>query len=193
MRTRARSMVAHFSPNERSIFSGSLVMYILLILIAILLFYLSHSFVCGMTKNGVVGYCNLIPYDSFSYVDGKYTGRKWECVEFVRRYYQQIFGLTFPSIKNAYDLMELTSMKSLDGSSSSRCTFHKKGTPQLHDILVFGHEIHGHTAIVVKALKGLIHIAEQNWGFWEGSDYSRKISTKDPTLLGWLRVTPRKG
>ena len=84
-------------------------------------------------------------------------------------------------------------MKSLDGSSSSRCTFHKKGTPQLHDILVFGHEIHGHTAIVVKALKGLIHIAEQNWGFWEGSDYSRKISTKDPTLLGWLRVTPRKG
>jgi hypothetical protein len=175
-----------------SIFSGELVMYLLLILIAILLFYLSHYFVCGITKNGVIGYCNTIPYDSLSYLNGHYTGKKWECVEFIRRYYQQIFGLTFPSIKNAYALMDLTSMKSLDNSSSSRCTFHKKGKPQLHDILVFEHEQHGHTAIVVKVLKGLVRIAEQNWGFWK-ADYSREISLDDPTLLGWLRVKlPRR-
>ncbi len=167
-------------------------MYLLLILIAILLFYLSHYFVCGITKNGVIGYCNTIPYDSLSYLNGHYTGKKWECVEFIRRYYQQIFGLTFPSIKNAYALMDLTSMKSLDNSSSSRCTFHKKGKPQLHDILVFEHEQHGHTAIVVKVLKGLVRIAEQNWGFWK-ADYSREISLDDPTLLGWLRVKlPRR-
>lgn len=164
-------------------------MYLLLILIAILLFYLSHYFVCGMTKNGVIGYCNTIPYDSLSYLDGHYTGKKWECVEFVRRYYQQIFGLTFPSIKNAYNLMHMSSMKSLDGSSTVRCTFYKRGTPQLHDILIFDHEIHGHTAIVVKVLKDLVYVAEQNWGFWNGAGYSRKVSLQDPTLLGWLHVS----
>ena len=45
--------------------------------------------------NGVIGYSNYdndYVSDDYNYVDGYNTGMKWQCVEYVNRYYYVIYG-----------------------------------------------------------------------------------------------------
>jgi glutathionylspermidine amidase/synthetase len=147
---------------------------------------------CGITSNGVVSFCNTGKYVGTDYsIDGEYTGEKWQCVEFVRRYYIQLHRLTFPSISNAYGLPDIKTVRHLDSHLQYPCSFHMKdnGKPQPEDILVFRHNNTGHTAIVIEILPNRkLRIAEQNWSRLPWKNYSREVSVEDPSLLGWLHI-----
>jgi len=171
-------------------------MILLLGIILILLYVVIRSnSVCGVTDNGVVGYCKISQYNLADYyLDGLLTGKKWQCVEFVRRYYMQIHGLTFPSVVNAYEMMKLTEVIDIRTRQSYPCTFHSslESTPQKDDILILEHEEYGHTAVIVGIQGDRIRIAEQNWKPWVASYYSRELSVDDPRIIGWLRPIVRR-
>lgn len=166
--------------------------WILLFGIILILLYvvIRGDSVCGVTDNGVVGYCKISQYNlADHYMDGLSTGKKWQCVEFVRRYYMQIHRLTFRSVADAYEMMNLTEFIDIDTQKSHPCQFHSptESTPRRDDILILEHEEYGHTAIIVAVHGDRIRIAEQNWKPWVSSEYSRELSVKDPLILGWLR------
>jgi hypothetical protein len=166
-------------------------MILLLGIILVLLYVIiRRDPICGVTKNGVIAYCNSSKYNLVDhYLDGLPTGKKWQCVEFVRRYYMQIHGLTFLSVANAYEMMKLTEFIDIDTQQSYPCTFYSptESTPQKDDILIMEHGKYGHTAIIVSVQDSRIRIAEQNWDPWIASEYSRELLVNDPQIIGWLR------
>jgi hypothetical protein len=170
--------------------SSNMNLILLLSLILVLLYVIiRHDPICGVTENGVVAYCNSSKYNLVDhYLDGLPTGKKWQCVEFVRRYYMQIHGLTFPSVANAYEMMKLTEFIDINTQQSYPCTFYSptESTPQKDDILILEYEKYGHTAIIVGVQGKRIRIAEQNWDPWVASYYSRELSVDDPLIIGWL-------
>ena len=170
---------------------------ILLLGVILILIYLSvrSDPVCGVTDNGVVAYCKISQYDLVDHhLDGLPTGKKWQCVEFVRRYYMQIHRLTFPSVADAYEMMKLTEFIDIDTQQPRPCTFHlcAESTPQKDDILILEHEEYGHTAVIVAVQDSRIRIAEQNWKPWDAPHYSRELSVNDPLIIGWLRPFVRR-
>jgi hypothetical protein len=170
---------------------------ILLLGIILILLYLSvrGDSVYGVTNNGVVGYCNSSKYNlTDHYMDGLPTGKKWQCVEFVRRYYMQIHRLTFRSVADAYEMMNLTEFIDIDTQQTYPCTFYSptESTPRKDDILILKHEEYGHTAIIVDIQGDRIRIAEQNWKPWVAPHYSRELSVNDPLIVGWLRPLVRR-
>lgn len=166
--------------------------WILLLGMILILIYLSvrNDPICGVTENGVVAYCNSSQYNFANHqLYGLPTGKKWQCVEFVRRYYMQIHRLTFQSVADAYEMMKLTEFIDMDTQQPRPCTFYSRAesTPQKDDIIILEHEEYGHTAIVVAVQGSQIRIAEQNWDPWVAPHYSRELSVNDPTIIGWLR------
>ena len=162
----------------------------------LILIYLSvrSDPIYGVTENGVVAYCNSSKYNHIDhYLDGLPTGKKWQCVEFVRRYYMQIHSLTFPSVADAYEMMKLTEFIDINTHQSYPCTFYSptESTPQKDDIIILKHEEYGHTAVIVAVQGSQIRIAEQNWDPWVAPHYSRELSVNDPRIIGWLR--PKHG
>ena len=175
---------------------------ILLLGVILILIYLSicsdpirSDPICGITENGVVAYCKSSKYNIVDhYLDGLPTGKKWQCVEFVRRYYMQIHRLTFRSVADAYEMMKLTELIDIDTQQPHPCIFHSptESTPQKDDILILEHEEYGHTAIIVGVQGNRIRIAEQNWELWVAPHYSRELSVNDPMIIGWLRPFVRR-
>jgi surface antigen len=88
-----------------------------------------------------------------------YNGANYQCVAYVERYYQNMFGIKIQSVGNAMNLAKKASQYGL--------YFHENGgvvVPQVGDILVFGNKNKvGHVAIVTGVLKDGILIVEQNW------------------------------
>jgi hypothetical protein len=171
--------------------------WILLFSVFLILLYLSvrSDPIYGVTDNGVVAYFKISQYDlADHHLDGLPTGKKWQCVEFVRRYYMQIHRLTFPSVADAYEMMKLTEFIDMDTQQPRPCTFYSptESTPQKDDILILEHEEYGHTAIIVAVQGKRIRIAEQNWKPWDAPYYSRELSVNDPRIIGWLRPFVRR-
>lgn len=166
-------------------------MILLVLFLLLLLFFLFYDRSCGITSNGVVSYCKPFFFNMDHHVNGINTGKKWECVEFVRRYYQQIHQLTFLPVENARDMRHVREMRHLQNNFTYPCVFYppSNSLPAVDDILLFNFEQTGHTAIVVKMVDANhVQIAEQNWSMWEHPHYSRVISLSDPTLIGWIHV-----
>jgi surface antigen len=88
-----------------------------------------------------------------------YNGANYQCVAYVERYYQNMFGIKIQSVGNAMNLAEKAPRYGL--------YFHKNGgvvVPQVGDILVFGNKNKvGHVAIITGVLKDGVLIVEQNW------------------------------
>lgn len=130
--------------------------------------------------------------------DGYNLGLKFQCVEFVKRYYYEVFGHKMP---NAYG----NAKDFFDQSLADREFNKKRGLmqyrnvreyePKVHDILVYnGYEGNrfGHVAIISKVTEDEIEIIQQNMGkrsrlnipvvkfyqYWTVADYN---------ILGWLR------
>lgn len=130
--------------------------------------------------------------------DGYNLGLKYQCVEFVKRYYYEMFDHKMPnSYGHAKDYFD----KSLDDKAFNK----KRGLmqyrnvreyrPEVNDILVYdAHEGNrfGHVAIISRVTKDEIEIVQQNMGlrsrvkiplvkfqqYWTIADYN---------ILGWLR------
>lgn len=133
--------------------------------------------------DGVVSYTSILNKGGDNYTsDGVYTGLKWECVEFVRRYYVQIFGVTFPSIADASELTSLPYF--VDLSTQKRIPVQTIAVHEIQrgDIVVFSE---GHCALVATDKDGqqTFRIAEQNKG-WQ---MYRTCKKNDPTIVSIIR------
>ncbi len=63
--------------------------------------------IIGITDQGVIAFSNENSNHQANYYQGIYTGLKYECVEFVRRWLIIVYGITFESVDHAKDIYNL--------------------------------------------------------------------------------------
>lgn len=130
--------------------------------------------------------------------EGYNLGLKWQCVEFVKRYYYEVYDHKFPiSGGNAKDFFD-TSLKDKD-YNAKRGLMQYRNTreypPQLGDIIVYGgtkENSYGHIAIVSCVEEKQIEIVQQNWGTKTRHtmnlvEYKGIYTAADFDVLGWMR------
>lgn len=132
--------------------------------------------------------------------DGYNLGLKYQCVEFVKRYYYQHLKHKMP---DSYGhAREFYSAKFKDGEVNTKRNLvqFKNGSsskPKVKDLIVFdGHEYnpYGHVAIISEVGKDYIEIIQQNPGLSAPSRdrfdlilEGDKWHVSDDLTLGWLR------
>lgn len=133
--------------------------------------------------------------------DGYNLGLKYQCVEFVKRYYYQHYKHKMPdSYGHAKDFFD---PKVKDGELNKRrnliqYTNSSKSKPKVGDLLVFDGNIfnkYGHVAIISKVNQDKIEIIQQNPGPYASSRAEFKLTYKEnlykvdyDEILGWLRI-----
>lgn len=167
-----------------------------------------YGVVLGMTADGVKSYSNCqaqcVVFDP-NQIEGTYTGIKWQCVEFARRWLIQNRGMTFGDVDVAADIWALNALTRLSDQSPVPLKTYENGAtqrPRRGDLLIYAREYlgTGHAAIVLSVdwRRGLVRVAEQNYKNikWRGH-YARTIQfigkdgrywLLDAYLLGWKRV-----
>ncbi|SNR16256.1 CHAP domain-containing protein [Tenacibaculum jejuense] len=132
--------------------------------------------------------------------DGYNLGLKYQCVEFVKRYYYQHYQHQMPdSYGHAKSFFDANVS---DGKLNSRRNLYQyknpsQTKPQEGDLLVFKGTLlnrYGHVAIVSKVSKDAIEIIQQNPGPFSPSREKMVLTKSNNTwkinndrILGWLR------
>lgn len=126
-----------------------------------------------------------------SHHEGVYTGYRYQCVEFARRWLVAVHRVTFPDVHMAYDIFDLPAAKCVD--SGEPVAMHRVANgsggerPMQGSLLIWfegGYFKHtGHVAVVTDATDSYVRVAEQNvydaqWG--EGKDFSRELRAGPP-------------
>ncbi len=117
------------------------------------------------TFNGVSAYSNQKGQTNCSdanYFNGAYTGIKWQCVEYARRYLQSIRGITFDDVEDATQIPS-AKFTTLDGI----------GIKKTNDLAVGGLIVwpkyyknnapDGHVAVISAVQSNGIYVVEQNY------------------------------
>ena len=133
-------------------------------------------------------------------VDGYNLGLKYQCVEFVKRYYYEYYHHKMPdSYGHAKDFFD---EKLKDGEKNKKkglLQFKNKSSlkPEENDLIIFSSNLFnrfGHVAIISKVSDKEIEIIQQNPGPFSTSRESfplefkdRKWQIKNKRILGWLR------
>ena len=135
-------------------------------------------------------------------IGGIFTGLKWQCVEFARRYLILKHNIVFDNVDNAYQIFNLPNFYSLDFKIIVPIIKCKNGSnirPIKGSVLIWsnGYENNttGHVAIITNVNGDSVEIGEQNWRNkkWV-NNYSRKLDLKynngfyiiDDLVLGWI-------
>lgn len=164
--------------------------------------------VLGTTADGLKAFsncqANCVVFDP-NQENGIYTGIKWQCVEFTRRWLIHHHGLTFGDVDVAADMWKLPFFTRLRDKSEVAIKTYENGStsmPRHGDLLIYAKEYlgTGHAAVVLEVdlVKDRIRVAEQNYKNqnWTGH-YARKIDLinksgrywlLDAYLLGWIRT-----
>ncbi|MCL2131962.1 MAG: CHAP domain-containing protein [Lentimicrobiaceae bacterium] len=129
--------------------------------------------------------------------DGYNLGQKYQCVEFVKRYYYEYLQHKMPeSYGHAKDFFDKTL---IDGQKNktrdlTQYTNLSQTKPQVDDLVVFDGRAYGHVAIISKVTKNKIEIIQQNSGRFGKSrntfslyKIDGKWKIKNKRILGWLR------
>ena len=132
--------------------------------------------------------------------DGYNLGMKYQCVEFVKRYYYEVYDHRMPdSYGNAKDFFD---PKLKDGAFSEKRGLFQHSNPgyskpQTGDLLIYSPTIFnkfGHVSIVAKVGEQHIEIIQQNPGpFSSSREKFNLVRNKktweigDTRILGWLR------
>jgi len=150
--------------------------------------------------NNVISYANNNSNKN-NYINNIYTGLKWQCVEFARRYLIINYNITFDSIDNAYNIFDLPYFISLKNNMMIKINKYVNGskTPPMKDSLLIWNRYYkntGHVAIITNIDNDIITIAEQNYNnnSWNGNNYSRKLKIvfnngyyiMNNNILGWI-------
>ncbi|MCL2625404.1 MAG: CHAP domain-containing protein [Cystobacterineae bacterium] len=150
--------------------------------------------------NGVVVYYNG-PIGNVSgrnlTADNYNLGQKYQCVEFVKRYYYEYYHHKMPdSYGHAKDFFD---ERLQDGEMNEKRALTQyqnpsQSKPQTGDLLVFGGGAYGHVAIVSDVREGEIEIIQQNPGILQSSRLNIPLRFQDELwrldngrVLGWLR------
>lgn len=132
--------------------------------------------------------------------DGYNYGLRWQCVEFVKRYYYDALKHKMP---NSYGhAKDFFNAQLADGALNTdrnllQYTNGSKTLPQVNDLLVFGavpFNQYGHVAIVAKADSSQIELIQQNPGPTAPSRETYEVEKRNgkwyinrDDLKGWLR------
>lgn len=137
--------------------------------------------------------------------DGYNLGLKYQCVEFVKRYYYQHLNHKMPnSYGNAKDFFDknvpdgqINQARNLQQFSNPSYT-----KPQVSDLVVFEGTLlnkYGHVAIISRVNEDEVEIIQQNTGLWGQSREVFALNKKAGKwkinhrhLLGWLRKKEKK-
>ena len=135
--------------------------------------------------------------------DGYNLGIRYQCVEFVKRYYYERFGLEMPDARgNAKDFFDPAVA---DGALNAKRGLlqYRNGSvraPRPEDLIVLGPALlnpYGHVAIVSRVDAGSVEVVQQNPGPLVGSRRNFKLlheagrwRVDDARVLGWLRLPP---
>ncbi len=137
-----------------------------------------------------------------------YTGLKWQCVEFARRWLLNQTGVVYGDVDTAADIWKLHTVTRVSDGTPLPFESHLNGAPtvpQVGDLLIYAKEYlnTGHVAIITQVDKhsGVLNIAEQNFANakWP-ADYARtlpmvekagKYWILDGYLLGWKHVSTK--
>lgn len=132
--------------------------------------------------------------------DGYNLGLKYQCVEFVKRYYYEYLQHIMPdSYGHAKDFFDktLTDGQKNEKRNLIQYTNPSKTKPQVGDLLIFRGTIfnkYGHVAIVSNIKEYEIEIIQQNPGPFGNSrenfalnKINEKWSISNKRILGWLR------
>ena len=132
--------------------------------------------------------------------DGYNLGLKYQCVEFVKRYYYEFYNHKMPdSYGNAKDFFSYSVADGDINSARGLRQFNHPSfaRPKIGDLIVFGatqwNEF-GHVAIISQVRGNKIEIAQQNPGsnnpsrkWYDLSLNGNKYYIGSPYVLGWLR------
>ncbi len=118
--------------------------------------------------NGVSSYSNCSVYcvscngncGIYNYIDGDYIGIKWQCVEYVRRYYYQVYGRDLASYHrgDANTFYDNASKMGLERYPNGGAV-----APQVGDIVVSEGGGYGHVAIVRSVNDNQVCTIQQNF------------------------------
>ncbi|MCT4561134.1 MAG: CHAP domain-containing protein [Crocinitomicaceae bacterium] len=130
-------------------------------------------------------------------VDGYNIGLRYQCVEFVKRYYFEYYQHRMP---NSYGHAKAFFQKGLGDGQTNRdraltqFTNPSKSKPQIGDLIVFDASISnsfGHVAIVSDVQEDKIEIIQQNTGSSRDEIdlelENEKFRLDNSRILGWLR------
>jgi surface antigen len=153
--------------------------------------------------NGVIVYYNgSVPqnHGRNKTPDGYNIGLKYQCVEFVKRYYYQRYHHKMPdAYGNAKDFFDTALADSAFNINRALIQYRNGSVtrPQIGDLLVFdGHpgNPYGHVAIASFVTNSYLEIIQQNPGPYANSRDTFSLSFENnkwyivnPRLLGWLR------
>ena len=149
--------------------------------------------------NGVVVFCNggFSGNAGRNVIDGYNIGLKYQCVEFVKRYYFERFGHRMPnSYGHARDFFDSTVADGALNADRALLQFcnGSAAMPEVDDLLVldgWGGNPYGHVAIISRVGDGEVEVVQQNTGSTRGTydldmiDGKWRIDSK--RVLGWLR------
>lgn len=153
--------------------------------------------------NGVFSYLNTHEDENQNvpnYIKNIYTGTRWQCVEFVRRYFILVYGLTFPNVKNVYEMMSNQYFYNIYNHNSTQVNFFREmmdDIPKKDDIIYIKKDKTDHTGHVgivchYDDVKENVYIADQNGekgiSYWEHNHYAKILHKNDPSIIGWSRV-----
>lgn len=163
----------------------------------------------GKSPSGVIAYSNCnsgcVVFEPSKY-EGTYTGIKWQCVEYARRWLLVNTGVVYGDVDVAADIWhKIDHVTSVPGGEEFQLVQYINGSaamPAKGDLLIYAKEYlgTGHVAVVTAVDRGagVVKVAEQNFrnNSWPG-DFARTIPIAerdggywllDAYLLGWKRV-----
>lgn len=133
--------------------------------------------------------------------DGYNLGLKYQCVEFVKRYYYQHYKHKMPdTYGNAKDFFDASLPDSTYNAKRDLYQFTNGSIsqPQIGDLIIFGGTIwnkYGHVAIVCNVSENTLTIIQQNGGPIAETRVQIPLTNKDgrwtverSKTLGWLRM-----
>lgn len=164
-----------------------------------------HGAQLGQAADGVPAYSNCnetcVVFEPSRH-EGQYTGIKWQCVEYARRWLLVHHGAVYGDVDIAADIWKHTELTRPAGGAPIPLETHENGAtvaPKVGDLLIYAAALRetGHVAIVtaVDTKTGTVEVGEQNFdnAQWPGP-YARKLPVieregrwwvLDPYLLGW--------
>jgi surface antigen len=164
----------------------------------------THSFKIGDSidsHHGIVVYNNGGMYSKshgkhYKKDSSYYYGKKWQCVEYVKRYYYDYLNHKMPNgYGHAKDFFDKKLEQGELNKERNLLQFYNENldAPKENDLLIFDGEF-GHVAIITKVKSNEIEIIQQNIYMTPREHYKLTFENGNYTIgekrkpLGWLRL-----
>ena len=127
---------------------------------------------------------NLNNNSNSNYYNGIYTGIKWQCVEFARRYLIVTHGITFSDVTSAFQIPD-AKFTTLDGKQNIEV----RNNLQVGSLIVWpknymANSVDGHVAVVSSITPNGITVVEQNYDNKnEINRFIRRDDMRNTTIL----------